>query len=407
MMAFALRPDQVSFIRHLALVAATLIAWALRFELRAGNRLLWIIATAAALNMAISFLSRGPRAEMLATRLSALVGLSCWTALVSLTGGGGSPYVLGYGLEIVLSGLTFSAKGTGLITIGAVGALWGQQALLSLQGAIPELALGSAVILITGMSMILLARRSSGVREDLSRGHAELRARLDRLEEELLEVKRVGEVGENVARLAHGLKNAICSLRGFGRLLEQEMAERPQAPRALEGLRVSIDQVERLARLILDPAAPVPEEHLAPTCANPARVIEEVTREASGAWPGLRCVPLHSVPLPSLAFSEERLREVLQVLLRNAAEAMGNQGRVIVQTECEEGAVRIRVRDQGPGIPCEVLARMMTPGFTTKPGGSGFGLFLARRVAEAHGGSLKIVPSGGDGAELCLTLRPA
>jgi len=406
-MESALRPDQASFVRHLALVVATVIAWALRFELRVGNRLLWIIATAALLNMAISFLSRGPRAGMLAARLSALVGLSCWTALVFLTGGAGSPYVLGYGLEIVLSGLTFSARGTALVAIGAVGALWGQQAFLSMQGAIPELSLGSAVILITGMSMILLARRWSGAREELSRRHAALRERLERLEEELVEVKRVGEVGENVARLAHGLKNAVSSLRGFGRLLEREMAERPQAPDALEGLRVSIDQVECLARLILDPAAPVPEERPPPTCANPARVIEEVAREASGAWPGLRCMSLHGVPLPSLAFPEDRLREVLQVLLRNAAEAMGNQGRVIVQTECEEGAVRILVRDQGPGISREALARMMKPGYTTKPNGSGFGLFLARRVVEAYGGSLKIVTSSGAGAELCLTLRPA
>jgi signal transduction histidine kinase len=118
-------------------------------------------------------------------------------------------------------------------------------------------------------------------------------------------------------------------------------------------------------------------------------------------------MPMNGVPLPSLAFPEDRLREVLQVLLRNAAEAMGNSGSVVVQSECVEGAVRILVRDQGPGIPGEILARMMKPGYTTKPCGSGFGLFLARRVVEAYGGSLKIVPSSGAGAELCLTLRPA
>ena len=118
---------------------------------------------------------------------------------------------------------------------------------------------------------------------------------------------------------------------------------------------------------------------------------------------------LHGVPLPSLAFPEDRLREVLQVLLRNAAEAMGNCGRVIVQTECEEGAVRILVRDQGPGISREALARMMKPGYTTKRRGWGLGLPLARRVVqESHGGRIWIRSSTpGQGTSVVIRLPAA
>src|SRR3989442_368322 len=92
--------------------------------------------------------------------------------------------------------------------------------------------------------------------------------------------------------------------------------------------------------------------------------------------------------VPFIATSPIVLREVLLILLHNAAEAMGGRGLVRIETVVSEDQLRIRVRDQGCGVPSERMQRIFEPGFTTKPGGTGLGLYLARKLLEAQGGKL-------------------
>ncbi|WP_396604508.1 sensor histidine kinase [Bradyrhizobium sp. YCK136] len=64
----------------------------------------------------------------------------------------------------------------------------------------------------------------------------------------------------------------------------------------------------------------------------------------------------------------------------------------------------ITVRDSGPGIPPDDMARLFDPFFTTKDGGMGMGLAICRRTLEAHGGRLSVVSTPGSGATFHLTL---
>ena len=66
---------------------------------------------------------------------------------------------------------------------------------------------------------------------------------------------------------------------------------------------------------------------------------------------------------------------------------------IAVATRREGRAVSVEVKDQGPGIPEAVRERLFAPGFTTKEGGSGLGLFLTRSIVEHHGGRLEIESS--------------
>jgi signal transduction histidine kinase len=92
-------------------------------------------------------------------------------------------------------------------------------------------------------------------------------------------------------------------------------------------------------------------------------------------------------------------------LVINAAQAMGGQGRIdlTVAADRPAGAV-VTVRDSGPGMPPELLARVFEPFFTTKARGGGLGLPIARRTAERHGGTLTLAcpPGGGTVATLAL-----
>ena len=73
-----------------------------------------------------------------------------------------------------------------------------------------------------------------------------------------------------------------------------------------------------------------------------------------------------------------------------------------------DGMCRVTVRDSGPGIPADVRERIFTPFFTTKARGTGLGLPTAKRIVEAHGGSIAVrcPPGGGTTVEVGLPLLP-
>jgi two-component system NtrC family sensor kinase len=101
------------------------------------------------------------------------------------------------------------------------------------------------------------------------------------------------------------------------------------------------------------------------------------------------------------------LNQVFLNLLKNAAEALeGRGGTVWVSARREGDAVRVLVRDDGPGIAREALGRIFEPFHTTKaPGrGSGLGLSISRRIVADHGGTLEVESSPGAGATFSVRL---
>ena len=86
----------------------------------------------------------------------------------------------------------------------------------------------------------------------------------------------------------------------------------------------------------------------------------------------------------------EMLQVVFQNILMNAAQAMEGQGRIDVTITRADGRCRVAVADRGPGMPEEVREKAFDAFFTTKHRGTGLGLPIARRVVEAHGGTIQI-----------------
>ena len=89
----------------------------------------------------------------------------------------------------------------------------------------------------------------------------------------------------------------------------------------------------------------------------------------------------------------DQIARVLTNLLINASQAMDGQGRIVLEASRVDGAVQLRVRDNGPGIPASVRPRIFEALFTTKAKGTGLGLALSRRIMEAHAGTIALEPS--------------
>jgi nitrogen fixation/metabolism regulation signal transduction histidine kinase len=118
---------------------------------------------------------------------------------------------------------------------------------------------------------------------------------------------------------------------------------------------------------------------------------------------------VHVAP-PTLAARADAdlLEQALINLLRNAADAAATQPHPAIGVDCrvENGQCIVEVRDNGPGLDPAQREQIFVPFFTTKPGGSGIGLSLARRIAQAHGGQIMVSANEPRGSVFRLILPP-
>src|SRR5262245_15996820 len=134
--------DRVLFLRHIAIFFGAVIAYYQHARHGIGWAAFGIVTASAALNFGSSFLHR--RWSAVAEVASSTIGVGCWTALASVTGGIASPFIAGLWLEIVLAAMTFAPAGIVSVTLWSVAALWGLQAVNGLGGAFNPLLLQTA-----------------------------------------------------------------------------------------------------------------------------------------------------------------------------------------------------------------------------------------------------------------------
>ena len=394
--------QRTPLVRHLALCAAALAAYLARRDLGVGNSVLWILGLAALLNFATSVLRWSPRGSRIVLPVSSLFGVAGWIALMLLTGGARSPFVAGLPLEIVLAGMSGSLEAVALTTLGGVAGSWLLHVVGKGEASWFWPAVQTGFLLVTGAFVGYLAVRWERSRSDLSEQQRELQRRLQQLEKDLEVVCKLGRMGENVARLAHGFQNTVHSLRGYARLIARRLSDSEADRELLDGLTTAIDSLEELARSTLGVGRTSRGRLPGPKPDNGRSVVRDVVRDVGASFPLMRW-SISLADHPSLAQTPGVfLREILTIVVRNAAEAMHGQGLVAVEADVRRDHVEIRVRDHGPG-----LSRVATfePGHTTKPHGHGIGLFLARRLLESRGGALNLSSAEGGGT-LCRIELP-
>jgi two-component system sensor histidine kinase FlrB len=99
--------------------------------------------------------------------------------------------------------------------------------------------------------------------------------------------------------------------------------------------------------------------------------------------------------VPAVRGDRRLLERAIVNLIENALQAVGEKGTVRLEVAAVDAHVEVSVEDDGPGMPKDVSSRAFEPFFSTKTGGSGLGLPLVRKIAEDHGGSVRLESEAG------------
>jgi signal transduction histidine kinase len=330
-----------------------------------------------------------------------LMGVASQFVIVGLSGGFRSPFLVGtlgpLSSMLVRFGwaretkMAMSVVGLGAAALIVLPAPW-----LGPQVSAPWFARLAALTLFAVLflhSSYLIAMTHA-----LNESHG----RTDRVRERMAQdaLARAKELEQLSAQLSHELKNPLGAIKALVQLSRRDACD--EASR--ERLEVAENEVERMNGILQEylsfsrPLDRLRRERLL-LGALADEVLELLDAQASGAG-----IALHRSGDAEVEADSRRLREALFNLVANAIDATGPGGRVEVQIGRREGAVEVRVRDSGRGMPREVLDRVGTPFFTTREQGTGLGVAMARAAFAQHGGSLQYSSEEGHGTTVTAIL---
>jgi len=215
------------------------------------------------------------------------------------------------------------------------------------------------------------------------------------------------------AGVAHEVKNPLGGIRGAAEIL----ASRASDAKTLDAAELIVREVDRIAALV-DDLMVFTHGELRTAPLNVHRVIDDVLalvahdRLAKDVSINREFDP----SIPEIEADADRLAQVFLNLVRNALQAMEGGGTLTIATRMtlehrlrgpagdQVPTIAVEVRDTGPGIAEDVLAKLATPFFTTRPKGTGLGLAVSKHWIARHGGSLAIESTRGAGTRVRVVL---
>ncbi|MCH7481851.1 MAG: GAF domain-containing protein [Chloroflexi bacterium] len=251
----------------------------------------------------------------------------------------------------------------------------------------------------------LLATIAAGIGPSIERARAS--EQLQVAEQQLVQSGKLAAIGELAAGIAHEINNPLNNVMGFAQLLmDQDLP--PQAQRDLEKIYAEGQRAATIVQQVLVFARTKEPE------TRPVDIRAMIDHACSLKAYDLRRRSIElrthvADSLPPVAGDDQRLIEVMLNLLTNAEQAIASTERagvITISCEADGDRIRIRVSDDGPGIPPEVLGRIFEPFFTTKGvgAGTGLGLSICQGIIRQHQGELWAESDLGTGATFHVEL---
>ncbi len=234
---------------------------------------------------------------------------------------------------------------------------------------------------------------------------AEINARLQSAQAQLVQSEKLASVGQLTAGIVHDVKNPLAVIKGLAEELHEEVGLDPSTRAQLTTIRDSASRASTIVTDLLKFARQSTPEmqrrDMRETIQSSLRLTEYLTRKGKIEV---------SVELPDqpvmMAYDAQQIEQVLINLITNAVQAMQHGGSLRISLNQSGGKVAIGIQDTGTGIPKQNLTRIFDPFFTTKPEGegTGLGLSVSYGIVSRHGGTIEVESELGWGTTFTVFL---
>ncbi|HKZ83998.1 MAG TPA: GAF domain-containing protein [Anaerolineae bacterium] len=232
---------------------------------------------------------------------------------------------------------------------------------------------------------------------------AEFTRQLERSQEQLIQAEKVAATGRLAASIAHEINNPLQAIHNCLHLVTHRKME-PE--KEAYYLNLAQEEVQRLIHIVQRTLDFYRPSQGRPTLTDVNNVIESVLALANKKVEHAK-VRVHrrlSPDLPKPNAVADQLTQVFLNLIVNAVEAMPGGGDLAITTLHDEGHVRVRISDTGPGLNAEEAKRIFEPFYTTKRSGTGLGLAVSYGIIQRHGGEITVDSAPGRGATFIVSL---
>ncbi len=253
---------------------------------------------------------------------------------------------------------------------------WVEQKMLSLDGEILEVETKGTPFNYLGRPAVLTLVRDI---RDRKRNQATI-----------LRYERLAAIGQVIAGIAHEIRTPLSIVGATAQSLRGKGEEKGEWIQETETL---LAQTERLRRFFDDILDYSKEMSIKKEKRSLRGIVEQALSTARSQAPSPEQVEIMwdwDAKTPLLAVDGLRLEQVLFNLILNAFQALKKGGNLLLASHIQTGWVLLEIRDDGIGIPENVLPRMFEPFFTTKKQGTGLGLPISQKIVEAHGGRIEV-----------------
>jgi signal transduction histidine kinase len=223
-------------------------------------------------------------------------------------------------------------------------------------------------------------------------------------EKVFMESEKQQRLDELSSTIAHEIRNPIAAAKS----LVQQMGEDPQSVENVEYAKVALEELDRVERRISHLLKYAKEEDYAMAPVNVATVVDAALTQMRARLDAARVAAVRNyITGPTVVADAEKLQQVFTNVLANAIDAFdGVTENRRVECFIENGGrqATVRIRDNGAGMPPDVVDRIFKPFFTTKEQGTGLGMAISRKIVEAHAGTIDVASEVGRGTEFAITL---
>ncbi|MCF6138622.1 PAS domain-containing sensor histidine kinase [Pseudalkalibacillus berkeleyi] len=220
-----------------------------------------------------------------------------------------------------------------------------------------------------------------------------------KMEESIRKSETLHVVGELAAGIGHEIRNPMTSLKGFIQLLKEDLVH-------FDYYDVIMCEFQRIDAIIAEFMILSKPQAIEMKEASIENILEQAVLHME-TQAGVKNIQIHlqmEENLPHIICEKNQLKQVFINLIKNGIESMEDEQNIYININSQEDSIIVEIKDEGCGIPPNILEKIGEPFYTTKDKGTGLGLMISYKIIQNHHGTVDVKSIEGKGTTFTITL---